>query len=253
MRWNIWFGVILTAWPLTVRGESGAAPGTAPLDMVPFGYVYHAGAARGANPPEVRWLTNDGAGVLAGVLWEEHRPVRRIEVQFAGEAPEASQLRLEVTTSTPTEKQNNRPTWWTRKYEEFPGVGKRIAEGHGMAYETDRAIVVERLNQYHEGFRYEADPQGLIFIDKLRLRYEGTGQPPAVVSLRAFGATEVVPLGIEVEWGLTSEERGRDHSGSLQVYNGSAASLQPLTPNGGVVITGPPFTFEKSNIDQYHF
>ena len=80
---------------LGARGESSsteAFSGNAPLDLAPFGYVYRADAPGGKNPPETQWLTNGQADVLAGAMWEEHRPMRRVEIQFAEEAPEPAQL-----------------------------------------------------------------------------------------------------------------------------------------------------------------
>jgi hypothetical protein len=149
---------------------------------------------------DAQWLTHGAADVLAGVMWEEHRPVRRIEIEFAGEAPEASQLSLEVTTSTPTEKQNNRPTWWTRAYEAFPRRGTRSADGRRIAYETSREAIIQRLDQYPTGFRYGAARQGLLFVDKIRLRYLRAGKPPRVVALRVLGISSLTwpdkrPLG----------------------------------------------------------
>ena len=193
---------------------------------------------RRKNPPETQWLTNGRADVLAGVMWEEHRPVRRIEIQFAEEAPEPAQLSLEVTTSTPTEKQNNRPTWWTRGYEVFPGDGTRTADGRRMVYESSREVIVQRLNKYPEGFRYEADPKGLIFVDKVRLRYLGSGKPPTVVALRVFGISTVVPLRVEVEWGFQPGQPARRFDGGIEVYNGCLGALESLSASSGVVITG---------------
>ena len=226
---------------LGVRGESSNTAtnsGNAPLDLAPFGYVFRASAPAGKNPPETQWLTNGRADVLAGVMWEEHRPVRQIEIQFAEEAPEPAQLSLEVTTSTPTEKQNNRPTWWTREYEVFPGDGTRTADGRRMVYESSREVIVQRLNKYPEGFRYEADPKGLIFVDKVRLRYLGSGKPPTVVALRVFGISTVVPLRVEVEWGFQPGQPARRFDGGIEVYNGCLGALESLSASSGVVITG---------------
>jgi hypothetical protein len=236
--WTVLVGLLLAP---TARGESSSTEAfseNAPLDIAPFGYVFRADAPEGGNPSETQWLTNDQANVLAGVMWEEHRPVRQIEIQFAEEAPEASQLSLEITTSTPTEKQNNRPTWWTRKYEGFPGIGTRAADGHRMVYESNREIIIQRLNNYPEGFRYEADPNALIFVDKVRLRYLGSGKAPTVVALRVFGVSTVVPLRVEVEWGFQSEQRVGGFDGHIEVYNGRLGTLNPLSGNGSVVIAG---------------
>jgi hypothetical protein len=216
---NIWFWIGLAGLGLTLesRGANGSTSGIsddAPLDLAPFGYMFRPDAP-GGSPPETQWLTNDAPDVLAGVMWEEHRPVRRVEIEFAEEPPEASQLSLEITTSTPTEKQDNRPTWWTRRYELFPGIGTRTERR--LLYEASRTEIEERLSKYPEGFRYEADPKGLIFVDKIRLRHTGTGRRPTVVALRAFGVSTVVPLRVEVEWGFQGQ-RAKGLDGRIEIY-----------------------------------
>ena len=236
--WTVLFGLLLA---LEARGQTSRTDTLSThvrLDLVPSGYVFRPDAPPGANAPETQWLTNDASNVLAGVMWEEHRPVRRVEIEFAAEAPEASQLSLEITTSTPTEKQNNRPTWWTRKFEAFPGLAARTADPRRLVYESNRELIVQRLSQYSEGFRYEADPQGLIFVDKVRLRRLGAGQPPIVVAMRVFGASTVVPLRLEVEWGFQSGQPAGGFDGRLEVYNGRLGALQPLSADSGAVITG---------------
>ena len=53
-----------------------------------------------------------------------------------------------------------------------------------------------RLPRKPGGVRYEADPKGLIFVDKVRLRYLGTGKPPTVVAMRVFGISSIdLPTG----------------------------------------------------------
>lgn len=236
--WTFLIGLLFALEVRSTGGETHSAS-IPPLDIAPFGYVFRANAPAGANPPETQWLTNGQTNVLAGVMWEEHRPVRRIEIEFAAEAPEVSLLSLEVTTSTPTEKQNNRPTWWTRSYETFPGAGTRTVNRNRILYESNRETIVQRLNGYPTGFRYEADPLGLIFIDKVRLRYLGTGTAPIVVALRVFGVSPVVPLRVAIEWGFQSDPPTVGGEGVIEVYNGRLGTLQPLSANNGCVITGP--------------
>ncbi len=47
--------------------------------MGPFAYAYRKGAAD--NPVETQWL-NPKSDVLCGLLWEERRTIRRIELEF---------------------------------------------------------------------------------------------------------------------------------------------------------------------------
>ena len=38
------------------------------------------------------------------------------------------------------------------------------ADGCRVVYETSLETIIRRLDQYPKGFRYEADPQGLLFV-----------------------------------------------------------------------------------------
>ena len=65
-----------------------------PSDIPPFAYAFRKGAAN--NPVETRWL-NPTPDMLCGLLWEERRSVRRIEVEFPSApatVPIAQELRL---------------------------------------------------------------------------------------------------------------------------------------------------------------
>ena len=196
-------GLLLTLTSPAISGSPEPPTDSAPLDLAPFGYLFRPNAPADRKPTRNQVADK----------WHNER-VGRSDVGRAstgagasksnspGEAPDASQLSLEVTTSTPTEKQDNRPTWWTRTYEPFPGLGARTADNHKIVYETSRNAIIERLDQYPKGFRYEADPQGLLFVDKVRLRHLGAGSTPSVVGLRVLGVSRVVPIRLEVEWGF---------------------------------------------------
>ena len=216
---------------------SVAGPGGSALDLVPFGYQFRAGRPAAQNPPETQWLDDGRKDVLAGVMWEEHRPIRQIEIGFISRAPDPSRLVLEVTTSTPTQKQDNRPTWWTRKYELFPGKATRSADGRRLVYQTDQQTIIERLGQYPEGFKYEADPHGLILVDKIRLRCPGVETPPQVVSFQARGIISTISQRLEIEWGFRAEQRSLSFDGRLEIYNGFVGAVKPLGGSQGVAMT----------------
>ncbi|MBP7933680.1 MAG: hypothetical protein KA354_03430 [Phycisphaerae bacterium] len=207
------------------------------LDLVPFGYQYRAHRSPTENPPETQWLIEGQSDVLAGVMWEEHRPVREVAFHFAEQTPDPGLLVVEVTTSTPTAKQDNRPTWWTRAYEPFPGTA--IRSGNALVYHSDRQMIVQRLSQYPEAFRFEPDPQGLIFVDKIRLRYRGGEPRPRVVQMRAVGVAATQPLHVEIEWGFLPAQRDQTFDGGVEAYNGQLEAVKPLPGEGGVVCTGP--------------
>ena len=224
------------ATPGAADGAAGDGGGSW-LDLVPFGYAFRAGAPAGQNPPETQWLTEGKEDTLAGVMWEEHRPVRQVEVTFAHDAPDVSQLILEVATNTPTEKQDNRPTWWTRKCEPFPGAAVRRADARQVVFRTEREAIARRLGQYAKGFRYEPDPQGLILVDRIRLRYQGTGPRPTVTALRAYGVSSVTAMRVEIEWGLQPGQRSQAFDGRLEVYNGRLGAVRPLRDGVGVTMS----------------
>lgn len=236
--WKTLAAVLLAC--LTLRLAFGDVSSTVdePLDLVPFGYQLGFRSSIGSHLPETQWLTNDAPNTLAGVMWEEHRPVKRIEVEFSGAAPAPSDLRLEVTTSTPTEKQENRPTWWTRTFEEFPGAGSRVSGTHRLVYETSPEVIARRLAQYPEGFRYDADPEGLVFVDKVRIRFMGGGEPPRVIGLRVFGVARAVSMRLVVEWEFSSGSRVGQLDGKFEVYNGWLKTLSAVQGGQGCEIDG---------------
>lgn len=220
--------VFCLSWAVDVFAEAS-------LDCVPFGYVFIADRPAKENPPETHWITGDLHDVIAGVMWEEHRPVREIEVAFSGPAPDPSQLVVEVTTNTPNAGQENRPTWWTRAWEAFPGRAVKSADGRRITFQTDRAAIVERLKHYPADFQHEADPKGLLLVDKIRLRYRGGGKPAAVASLRAIGVATLTPMHVEIEWGCLPGQERQAFDGQLEVYNGRSVAIAPL-PESGVIV-----------------
>ena len=98
---GLWAAVPLALADCATAGEQVEANRVAEIslvsDIAPFAYTYRKGAAN--NPMETRWL-NPTPELLCGLLWEERRSVRRIEVVFPadGTAPSGKQLRL-VTRS----------------------------------------------------------------------------------------------------------------------------------------------------------
>ena len=209
----------------------------APLDCVPFGYVYLADRPGAQNPPETQWLTNELKDVLAGVMWEEHRPVREIEFTFADAAPDPKELLLEVTTNTPTAGQDNRPTWWTRAWETFPGTVVKSADGRRVTFRTDVPAIVERLKKYPPDFQHIADPQGLLLVDKVRLRHLGSGKTAAVTAIHARGIAKLSPLKVEIQWGTLPGQEKQAFDGSIDIYNGETVAVNPLA-DCGVAVEG---------------
>ena len=70
-------------WPTKPRSRRFRSRSHWAVDIAPFAYVYHKGAAN--NPIETQWLSPT-PDMLCGLLWEERRSVERIEV-LRGAAP----------------------------------------------------------------------------------------------------------------------------------------------------------------------
>ncbi len=104
----------------TLAGDLPAAPVEGqPADIAPFAYAYRKGAAN--NPMETRWL-NPKPDMLCGLLWEERRCVRRIEVEFPSPPAHGSQrqqLRLVTRTAAAPFEEASVPGFGLGPQQEF--------------------------------------------------------------------------------------------------------------------------------------
>ncbi|MEN6536624.1 MAG: hypothetical protein ABFD89_23410 [Bryobacteraceae bacterium] len=241
-------GVIAGVAGLRSEGEQRVtSAGPTLLELVPFGYVFNADRPEHRNAPETQWLTDGTDGTLAGVMWEEHRPVRRVEVLFAGPAPEPESLSVEVTTNTPDAKQRNRPTWWTRRWEPFPGGGARSGDGRTISYETVPSVIAERLKGYPKHFQFEPDPDGLILIDKIRIRYSGKGVRPIVAGLKVYGNTMLKPMEVDIEFDYRADQARRASRGTVRAYNGEVGRVMSQRGSGATVTAPGNWKFTPSS------
>jgi hypothetical protein len=228
------------------------------LDLTSFGYEYRADAPGAGNPSVTQWLTGGAGGTatgntaasdtLAGIMWEEHRPIDVVEVEF-DKAPDPARLLLEVTTNTPTHGQDNRPTWWTRHAEPFPGTGVPSADGRRIVYHTDPRAIARALEGYPEQFRFVPDPRGIVLVDTVRLRHTGGGDRPVVKALRAYGCARVSRLNVEIEWGLLPGDEARDFSGEISIYNGRMGEVTSLEGAIATTMSGPRAWTSKASAD----
>jgi len=189
-------------------------------DIAPWAYAYRKGAAN--NPMETRWL-NPTPELLCGLLWEERRSVRRIEVEFSPDgatAPSAGQLRLLTRTAAAPFEEASAPGFGLGPQKEFTlrPVADPIVTPRGATVFT---------------FASQND------INSVKVLYSGSDPKVGVPMVRAFGrASWKKPVTVEIEWAFPPHQAGRRCDGCVEVYNGYVGRVTPLSIGGGVEAIG---------------
>ena len=226
-----WLSVVLLAASamLMCMADSRATPPRAgePADVAPSAYAYRADRAPDANPPEA-WIllmqalklpytepigpTSPGvSSVLCGLLWEEVRPVRTIELRWPTAAPgrpPASDLIVSVLDAS----DDSAHTWWNPC--SLRDCGKPSVSADGLTYT----------------YAVPVDTWGIV------VGMVG-GKPArghAVPQLRALVADTWKRARIEIEWGFAKGMQGADYSGGVSAYD---AVLGPVRPIAGDAAT----------------
>jgi len=189
-------------------------------DIAPFAYAYRKGAAN--NPMETRWL-NPTPELLCGLLWEERRSVRRIEVEFPGggaRAPLATQLRLVTRTAAAPFEEASVPGF---------GIGPRAE--FTLKPAGDPLLTPQGTTRFT--FASNND------INSIKVLYAGGDTKVGVPAVRAFGrASWKKPLTVEIEWAFQPDQAGRRCDGCVEAYNGYLGRLAPLQDGCGVAAIG---------------
>ena len=94
-------------------------------DFAPSAYFFRAGGKPDDNPPETVFLfegalQHERAGVICGLLWEEPRPVERIELSWSKDAQAVPRPADVVVRWLP---HGNSSSWWSRR-----GEAVKVAE-----------------------------------------------------------------------------------------------------------------------------
>jgi hypothetical protein len=189
-----------------------------PADIAPSAYVYRADRAPADNAPE-SWLAlmryagqplnkpadlSDPAmkRVLCGLLWEEIRPMQRLELTWAEHdqrQPSPTNIVLTVLSH-----QGTASSWWNN----LASVRKELqptlsADGKTYVYDL------------------QTDSCGLVISVGT-----ATASEWAVPSVRVLVSARWKQMDLEIEWGF---QRGpQDYSGTIQVYDGRLTGLAPL-------------------------
>ncbi|MDD5707355.1 MAG: hypothetical protein PHR35_15640, partial [Kiritimatiellae bacterium] len=249
---KVWFGVKITPWTalllfilplltaLPIQGEDATAMVTANLnelvgqsvDVAPSGYLYRADRQADENPPE-SWIglmqytrlpytkpvdLNAPAikKVICGLLWEEVRPVRRVELFWSGDAKRRP-LPGEIALSFFDGQDENIHTWWNARKTIEAGQPEVSADGRTYVYTIPR------------------DTWG-VFV---AVRTQQNASAYAVPALRAFVDDVWKKADIEIEWGFDDATANLEYDGRIEAYDGIIGDVRPLAGDMGTTITGP--------------
>jgi hypothetical protein len=109
-----------SAWgaepPSPVAGDLASRVGQ-PADIAPSAYLHRADRKPEENPPETEFLfagalKHEKAGVICGLLWEEPRPVQRVELSWPKDA-RALPRPEDVVVRWPPHGAGS--SWWSRR------------------------------------------------------------------------------------------------------------------------------------------
>ena len=197
-----------------------------PADLAASAYLYRSDRAPEQNPPE-SWILLaqyadqpfdrpvDAAApaikqVLCGLLWEEVRPVRNIELVWpADRIPAQSQVSV-VYFDTSVRGIH---TWWNRQ---APAKQAELrATRSGTFYYT-----------------VPVDTFGIV------VRMEKGASGVAVPTVRAYGRDVWKQVNLQIEWGFDASTSSNAYDGSIEARDGVVMGIRPLAQDAGTVLSG---------------
>jgi len=201
-------------------------------DIAPSAYLYRADRKPAENAPE-SWLAlmryarqplNQPADVsapairrvLSTLLWEEIRPIQRIELTWtAKDQPSPSPAAISITA---LDAQGTASSWWNNLVPTQKAVNPAVtADGKTYAYDlqTESCALVFSV----EGGKVAADY--------------------AVPSVRVLVAETWKQMDFEIEWGYDQNAASQDYSGKIEAYDGRLSGLTPLNGDRTTTMTAP--------------
>ena len=196
-----------------------------PADIASSAYQYRADRKADENPPE-SWLAlmwyagqplNKPVDVqapairqaLCGLLWEEIRPVKTLELTWPADAKRRPAP--EELTITTLNAKCSASSWWNNLVPVKQTVKPTVsADGNTYVYDLGKdtcGIVVSVA-----GGKSAAD-------------YD-------VPTVRALTAETWKKMDVEIEWGFDRPPPQKDYSGRIETYDGAVAGLRPLDGDG---------------------
>jgi len=238
-NWSVWLDFLVLSGFLLIGTWSASATGTKVEDMdtlvgqcadiTSSAYQYRADRKAEENPPE-SWLAlmryanqplnkpldlnaSPIRQALLGLLWEEIRPVQRVELIWAAGAtrrPSPEQLAITILKN-----QGTASSWWNNLSAEEIRIKPTISDdGKTYVYGLQKAtcgIVISVIG------------------DKTASEYD-------VPMVRALVAETWKKMDIEIEWGFDQGTAEKEYSGRIDTYDGMVAGLRPLDDDTGTTV-----------------
>lgn len=203
-----------------------------PADIVGSAYGYRADRPADENPPESWILLLQYAGLpydkpvdlkapavrraLCGLLWEEVRPVRWVELSWPTDAkrrPSPEQMTLTYFDAT----DNTAHTWWNPRTLKEAARPQVSSDGRTYTYmipvDTWGVVAAVRGVEDASGF--------------------------AVPTIRALVPDVWKKIDLEIEWGFDDAAAALDYGGRIEAYDGILSGVTPLAGDSGTIMTGP--------------
>ncbi|MCX6873145.1 MAG: hypothetical protein NTW21_04965 [Verrucomicrobia bacterium] len=202
-----------------------------PADIASSAYQYRADRKAEQNPPE-SWLAvmrlagqplNKPADtsapavrrVLCALLWEEIRPVKKLELSWAADAKRRPVP--EELTITTLDNQGSASSWWNNLLAAQQPL-KPLVSGDGNTYLYALPAATCGMVISVSGAKTAAD-------------YD-------VPQVRVLVADAWKKMTVEIEWGFDQTTAGKDYGGRIEIYDGRVAGLRPLAGDRRTTVAG---------------
>ncbi len=199
-----------------------------PADIAPSAYLYRADRKPEENSPESWLALMHYAGmplnkpmdmnapaikrVLCALLWEEIRPIRRVELTWAADVknrPAADEL-----TFTTLDNEGTASSWWNHLKAAQKNVTPTLsADGRTYSYGL-------------------SDACGLV----IGISGNKAAAEYAVPTLRVLVPDKWKKMDFEIEWGYEPGRAAKNYGGCMEIYDGRMAGLTPLDQDTGTAV-----------------
>jgi hypothetical protein len=200
-----------------------------PADIVPSAYVYRSDRAADQNPPESWFALMRYANLplnkrmdvnapaikqaLCGLLWEEIRPVKSLELTWSGDAKRRpAPEELVITTLN---NQGTASSWWNNLIAVKQAVKPTVsADGMTCVYDLgkDTCGIIVSIAGHKNASDYD------------------------VPTVRALTTETWKKIDAEIEWAFDPATKGKDYSGRIETYDGVVTELRPLKNDGSTTV-----------------
>ncbi len=203
-----------------------------PADVAPSAYAYRADRPADQNPPE-SWIGLLQYGnlpfdqrvdpsapaikkVLCALLWEEVRPIRRIELSWPAHT-RARPLPDDLVLTCFDGTDGTVHTWWNPRGLKEAGRPEVTADGRTYAYTIPM------------------DTWGVVAA----VRGEKEAASFDVPAVRALVPDRWKEMDLEIEWGFDAATAALRYDGRIEGYDAVMGEVRALASDAGTAMTGP--------------